>query len=76
VYSSHLALGRALVAGDALEEGLAELEQAARLGPEVADVHVALARAYARVGRTADVERARQRLLELDAQRQPGQAPR
>jgi tetratricopeptide (TPR) repeat protein len=71
VYTSHLALGRALVASDALEEGLAELEEAARLGPEVADVYLALAQAYALAGRTADVERARQKLLELDARNQP-----
>jgi tetratricopeptide (TPR) repeat protein len=75
VYTSHLALGRALVASDALEEGLAELEEAARLGPEVPDVQIALAQAYAQAGRSADVERARQKLLELDARRQPQQAP-
>ena len=69
--ASHLALGRALVADDSLTEGLAELEEAARLGPNVPDVYVALAQAYARAGRTTDVERVRQKLLELDAERQP-----
>ena len=75
VYSSHLALGRALVAGDALAESLAELEEAARLGPEVPDVYVALAQAYARAGRPEDVERARRKLRELDAERQPYLSP-
>jgi tetratricopeptide (TPR) repeat protein len=71
VHSSHLALGRALLARDAVEEAVTELEEAARLGPEEADVYVALAQAYARAGRTAEVAKARQKLLELDAEQQP-----
>jgi predicted Zn-dependent protease len=51
--ASHLAYGRALVATGAVDEGTAELEEAA----------------YAAAGRTADVARARARLLELDAKR-------
>jgi tetratricopeptide (TPR) repeat protein len=71
VYSSHLALGRALLAGDAVEEAMVELEEAARLGPEEPDVYVTLAQAYSRAGRTAEVAKARQKLLELDAEQQP-----
>ncbi|MCG6926154.1 MAG: tetratricopeptide repeat protein [Acidobacteria bacterium] len=74
VYTSHLALGRALVARNELAQGLTELEEAARLGPEVSAVYLALAQAYARAGRPEDVERARQKLLELDAQNQPSQS--
>jgi len=40
---------------------------ASALGPEVRDVYVALAQAYARAGRTADVERTRATLQRLDA---------
>jgi predicted Zn-dependent protease len=50
-------------------KGIAELEQAARLAPEDRDVCLALAQAYAAAGRTADIARARAKLLELDAKR-------
>ena len=64
---SHFALGRALLATGGVEEAVAELERASALGPEVRDVYVALAQAYARAGRTTDVERTRATLQRLDA---------
>jgi predicted Zn-dependent protease len=64
---SHFALGRALLATGIGDEAVAELERASALGPEVRDVYVALAQAYARAGRTADVERTRATLQRLDA---------
>jgi len=68
---SHFALGRALLASAKVEEAVAELEQASRLGPELRDVYVALAQAYARAGRTGDVERTRETLRRLDAAQGP-----
>ena len=64
---SHLALGRALLANGSVGEALPELERASELGPEVREAYVALAQAYARAGRTADVERTRATLQRLDA---------
>jgi predicted Zn-dependent protease len=63
----HLALGRALAATGETEQSLVELEKAARLLPESRGVYLALAQVYASAGRTADVERARAKLRELDA---------
>ena len=71
LFATNLALGRALAETGAVEEGIAELEQAAVLGPERAEVYLALARAYAAAGRFRDVERAREKLLELEARRRP-----
>jgi predicted Zn-dependent protease len=64
--SSRLALGRALLATGAVTEAVEELETANGLDPSLRDVYVALAQAYARAGRPADVARARARLQELD----------
>jgi predicted Zn-dependent protease len=67
--AAHLVLGRALVATGALEQGIAELEESARRDPDVREVQLALAQAYAKAGRVADVQRAREKLLELEAHR-------
>ena len=64
---SHFALGRALLATGSVDQAVAELERASALGPEVRDVYVALAQAYARAGRMADVERTRATLQRIDA---------
>ena len=69
---SHFAFGRALLASGSVDDAVAELEEASRLGPDVRDVYVALAQAYARAGRTSDVERARNRLRQLDIIQTPG----
>jgi len=69
---SHFALGRSLLASGSVDEAVAELEQASRLGPDLRDVYVALAQAYARAGRTSDVERTRDTLRRLDLVQTPG----
>jgi predicted Zn-dependent protease len=71
---SRLALGRALLAQDAVADATAELEHAERLGPGLREVYVALAQAYARAGRTDDVARVRQALQRLDASRKAGRS--
>ena len=70
VFLSHLALGRALLENGAVAEALVELGEAERLGPESTEVCLALAQAYARAGRDADVQRVRARLTELFAKRE------
>jgi len=75
VFAGRLALGRALTGVGAVDEGIAELEKAARLAPELSDVYLALAQAYARAGRSEDVERARARLVELRAKATPASRP-
>jgi predicted Zn-dependent protease len=67
---SRFALGRALVATGATPEGLSELERASEIAPEEPDVLLALAQAYARAGRTPDVERVKAELQSLPAHRE------
>jgi Tfp pilus assembly protein PilF len=50
-------LGRALLALDRLEDAAARLERALALDPRHAQAHLLLAKAYQRLGRTADAER-------------------
>jgi tetratricopeptide (TPR) repeat protein len=69
---SRLALGRALLASGDAGAAVVELERAAALSPDARDVYVALAQAYARAGRPADVERTRETLLRLDRAQPPG----
>ena len=69
---SHFALGRALLASGNVVDAVAELEHASRLGPDERDVYAALAQAYARAGRAADVERTREALRRLDVAQAPG----
>jgi tetratricopeptide (TPR) repeat protein len=68
---SHFTLGRALLACESVGEAVAELEHAGRLDPDLRDVYVALAQAYARAGRTSDVERTRETLRRLDLVQTP-----
>ncbi len=70
---SHLALGRALLAVGTLDAAVTELERAEKLAPDTQPIVLALAQAYARTGRTADVERARARLRELEQKSQQSQ---
>jgi tetratricopeptide (TPR) repeat protein len=78
LFAGRHALGRALVGAGQVREGIVELEEAARLAPDVPEMHFALAQAYARAGRPEDVARARARFLELQKEReargQPGAA--
>lgn len=64
--------GRLLFAADQLEKAVAELEIAAQLAPDSPQTRFALARAYARIGRSEDAARERaefQRLEELKPNR-------
>jgi predicted Zn-dependent protease len=66
LFAARNALGRALVELGEVERGTLELEEAARLAPESAETQFALARAYARAGRTSDAESARTAFIELE----------
>ena len=62
------ALGRVLVEKGELDRGIAELEAGVKIAPDSPEMHFALARAYAKAGRTAEAESARaefRRLLEV-----------
>jgi predicted Zn-dependent protease len=73
LFAARHALGRALVEVGAVEAGLRELEEAARLAPESAPTQFALAQAYARLGRQADSAVARVRFAELQKKQQERQ---
>lgn len=66
VPAARLVLGRALLEKDEAARAVQELEQGVALAPESADLQFALARAYKRVGRAEDAERARQQFLTLE----------
>jgi tetratricopeptide (TPR) repeat protein len=69
LFAAHNAYGRALVELGDLESGIPELEEAARLAPESPEMQFALARAYAKAGRTEDSNRARAAFATLDRKR-------
>ncbi len=56
-FSTHIVLGRALLASDKPGEAAAELEQALKLAPNVPEAHFSLATAYTRMGRKEDAAR-------------------
>jgi tetratricopeptide (TPR) repeat protein len=56
-YSTHLVLGRALLAVDDYARAAAELEQAVKLAPASPEVRFSLGTAYARLGRQEDAAR-------------------
>jgi tetratricopeptide (TPR) repeat protein len=58
-FAVHLALGQVWLETDDLPKAIAALEHGAKLAPGSPEAHFLLARAYARVGRTADAERER-----------------
>jgi Flp pilus assembly protein TadD len=74
LFAAHNALGRALVELGDLDAGIRELEEAVRLAPESAETHFALAKAYARAGRTEDAARERAAFTQLEGQRRPAPA--
>ena len=74
LFASHHVLGRALLEKGEVEEGVRELEEAARLAPESAQTQFALAQGYAKMGRQADSERARARFRELREQQMAREA--
>jgi predicted Zn-dependent protease len=69
LFASHVALGRALVEQGDLDRGIGELQGALLLAPEAAEVHFALARAYARAGREEDAARERAEFARLEKAR-------
>ncbi|HSD30074.1 MAG TPA: hypothetical protein VLL75_22430 [Vicinamibacteria bacterium] len=58
-----------------LTRGIRELETAAGLAPQIPEVHIALARAYARAGRKADADRANGVFRALDEARRKTVSP-
>jgi tetratricopeptide (TPR) repeat protein len=65
-FATRLALGQVLLELNDLDGALPELEKAAGLAPGSPQTHFMLARAYARVGRSADAERERAEFTRLD----------
>lgn len=70
-FVAHNALGRVLVESADLKRGITELEMATKLSPESPENHVALASAYAKVGRKLDAARERAEFLRLKKQQAP-----
>jgi tetratricopeptide (TPR) repeat protein len=66
LFAAHNALGRILVETDEVERAIKELEIGVRLAPDSPEMLFALARAYARAGRTQDAARARAEFLKLE----------
>jgi tetratricopeptide (TPR) repeat protein len=62
----HYILGRILFDTDETAKAIAELEIARRLAPNEPRVHFALARAYAKAGRKAEAEQARETFARLN----------
>jgi Flp pilus assembly protein TadD len=60
-------LGRILVETGELAKGVEELEKAEKLAPESLQPRIALATAYAKLGRAKDAARERQEFLRLKA---------
>jgi predicted Zn-dependent protease len=56
-FSTHVVLGRALLASEDPARAAAELEQALKLAPGVPEAHFSLATAYSRLGRKQDAAR-------------------
>jgi tetratricopeptide (TPR) repeat protein len=64
-FAAYTALGRVLVDSGKTQEGIERLEYAAKLAPDSPQVRIALASAYAKVGRNADAARERAEFLKL-----------
>jgi tetratricopeptide (TPR) repeat protein len=75
LFVPHFALGRALVGAGRLEPGIAALEKAVSLAPDVPEARAALARAYVQAGRTADAEREKLAFQKLQAERDGTRLP-
>lgn len=73
-FAPRLALGQVLLARSDPAAAIATLEMARQLAPESAQSHYLLSVAYARAGRTADAERARDQFRRLS--QTPGAAER
>lgn len=66
-FAAHTVLGRIFVETGALSKGVAELEQAKKLAPDSPQPRIALATAYAKLGRAKEAARERQEFLRLKA---------
>ncbi len=62
----HYILGRLLFGTGQMDRAIEELETAQRMSPNDARIYFALSRAYARVNRKADAERARENFVRLN----------
>jgi tetratricopeptide (TPR) repeat protein len=60
-----LVLGRSLAETGNLNAGIEHLEKALQLQPDNVEIHLALAKAYSRVGRKQDAQRERSRSLQM-----------
>ncbi len=66
LFATHNALGRILLELGDVDRAIKELETGAKLAPTSPEMYFALARAYARAGRTQDAARARAEFARLD----------
>jgi tetratricopeptide (TPR) repeat protein len=64
-FSTHLELGRVLLAMDRAKEAAPELENAVRLSPAGPEARFSLAAAYSRLGRKADAQREQEEFKRL-----------
>jgi tetratricopeptide (TPR) repeat protein len=65
-FAGHLALGRALLERDRVNEAIPALERAVALAPDSPQSHFSLSLAYRRAGRPEDATRERTEFLRLD----------
>jgi tetratricopeptide (TPR) repeat protein len=63
----HYILGRILLDAGETERAITELETSQRMAPDEPKIYFALSRAYAKVGRKAEADRARQTFARLNA---------
>ncbi len=66
LFASHNALGRILLELGQTERAIKELEISVKQAPDSPETHFALSRAYAKAGRKAEAERARNEFTRLD----------
>jgi predicted Zn-dependent protease len=67
-FATHASLGRALVESGDVEKGIKELEISVQMAPGSPQTRIALASAYAKVGRKEDAARERAEFLKLQKQ--------
>jgi predicted Zn-dependent protease len=75
-YAPHYVLGRALTEMDRPADSIRELELATRLSPSNANVHLSLAQAYQRAGKTQLAEQEMRAFKSLDEARKKQKANR
>ena len=66
--ASQLVLGRSLAEIGNLKEGIEHLEHGLQVEPQNLEIHIALAAAYSRSGRTEDAQRERLSCLKMTEQ--------